>query len=948
MKPGGPGRCLALSAAWLGLVAGLPIRAAGTAEAEPLDRCEEMVRSDPGDYRSYACFWGTGRAEGSLDEAARRLSRLLDRQPDNPYPSAYLARIEADLGRPESAEEHYRRAADGYRRAGIAIAEAYLRMDFSFFLAVHEGRVDEAEAELARVRSLLELIDDPMLPAWLATREAVVANKRLEFGRALRLLRGAEPTIFPDGPWVLRQIWLSYMGYTARALGRLDDAALAWEREAGLLRSAGRYYEEAIPRRNLALLAILRGERPERCRILAREALETAERGKNLRIAAISHADLSALSDGPESLAHARAALAIGRRIGHFEATVAGLQSVALALADSDPAAALAAIDEGIELSERHRDLFRLLQSRLARASILRRTAPREVALRESVLALDAVEATRGLQPDPEIRARFFGVWTNAYYELATYLLEPPSREGVSGRAESDPVAEAFGIMERMRARALLDELDAVRASEGRRSTPEIDDRRRELLREIAGAQRRLFDPAVDGRARDGAESRLRVLEAEEAELREAAGRLDPRLAAFGAPDLASLEDIRRALDRDQLMLLFHLPSEGERRSAKPWLLAVTADRALVYPLPPASRLAPAIRLLGGLLERRGRFSVAGEVRLWRDLLSGAFRDLGPGIGRLVIVPDGPLYLLPFSALRSGPGEPPLGTRLEISIVPSASVWLHLRAPDRHEKPGGALVLADPEPASGGASSLERPAEASPPRPATPRSLPFARQEARTIRRRLGARASILLGPEASESAFKETDLSRFGIVHFAAHAVVDLDDPARSGIVLVPGEASEDGLLQMRDLYDLRLGGQLVVLSACRTAGGPVVSGEGPMSLARPFFLAGAPTVVGSLRPLRDRAAAVLFDRFYARLAEGASVGGAMAGARHDLFLRGAPPATWSGLVVLGDGDLVPFPGGLGRPLHPIPLRALLAAATLLGLALLILQRLPRRYDRA
>lgn len=947
MSRGVPLRRLSLSAAWVGLIWSCPLRGAGADEPGLLDRCEELVRSAPEDYRSYACFWGAARADGSMEEAARRLARLLDRQPDDPYASAYLARIEADLGRPDSAEEHYRRATEGYARAGNATAEAYLRMDFSFFLAVHQGRVDEAEAELARVRSLLERIDDPMLPAWLATREAVVANKRLEFGRALRLLRGAEPAIFPDGPWVLRQIWLSYMGYTSRALGRLDDAARAWEREADLLRSGGRFYEEAIPRRNLALLATLRGERAERCLALVEEALETAERGKNLRIAAASHADLSSLTYGPESLEHARAALAIGRRIEHFEATVGGLQSLALALADSDPAGALAAIDESIELAERHQDLFRLLQARLARTRILRLVAPREVALRESLLALDTVESTRGLQPDPEIRVRFFSVWTDAYYELATYLLGAPTSSGDGRPPEGNPIAEAFAIMERMRARTLLDELEAARAGGGLQPAPEIVERRRKLLREISLVQRHLFDPALDDQDRALAASRLRSLETEEARLRESLGRLDPVLAAVSRPNLASLDEIRARLAPDQLMLLFHLPPEGVRRTAKPWLLAITADEARVHPLPPASRLTPAVGLLEGLFGRPEEAWVQGSARLYRDLLRQALRDLGTGVERLVIVPDGPLHLLPFATLRPGPDEAPLGARLEISVVPSATVWLRLRERGGAQGSRAALVLADPEEIAGGAIASERPADLPPPRAMEPGALPFARQEAQTIRRRLGGRSLILVGAEATESAFKTADLSRFGVVHLAAHAIVDLDEPRRSGILLAPGADSEDGLLQVRDLYDLRLKGQLVVLSACRTAGGPLVSGEGPMNLARPFFLAGASTVVGSLRPLRDRAAAGLFDRFYSHLAAGCSVAGAMAAARRDLLQRGTSAGAWANLVVLGDGDLVPFPGGLRPPLRWTSRPIQIAVVVAVGLALLVLMRIrpPRRH---
>jgi CHAT domain-containing protein len=118
---------------------------------------------------------------------------------------------------------------------------------------------------------------------------------------------------------------------------------------------------------------------------------------------------------------------------------------------------------------------------------------------------------------------------------------------------------------------------------------------------------------------------------------------------------------------------------------------------------------------------------------------------------------------------------------------------------------------------------------------------------------------------------------------------------------------------LQSREIADLPLEGRVVVLSACRTAGGSVLRGEGVLSLARAFFQAGAPAVVGSLWPLRDDEAAALFSAFYDELARGKSLGAALRGAQRSAVARGLPAAAWAGLVVMGDPSRVPFPGGAG-----------------------------------
>ena len=100
-------------------------------------------------------------------------------------------------------------------------------------------------------------------------------------------------------------------------------------------------------------------------------------------------------------------------------------------------------------------------------------------------------------------------------------------------------------------------------------------------------------------------------------------------------------------------------------------------------------------------------------------------------------------------------------------------------------------------------------------------------------------------------------------------------------------------------------------MLSACSSNTGAMLRGEGVMSLARAFFQAGAHTVVASLWRLRDDEAADLFDRFYRHLGRGRSVAAALQAAQRDMIRDGAPAAAWAGLVVLGDGDLVPLPGG-------------------------------------
>jgi CHAT domain-containing protein len=320
--------------------------------------------------------------------------------------------------------------------------------------------------------------------------------------------------------------------------------------------------------------------------------------------------------------------------------------------------------------------------------------------------------------------------------------------------------------------------------------------------------------------------------------------------------------------------------------------------------------------------------------------MAGPLSDLGGEISRLVIIPDGALHRLPFGALRGGPSREPLAVRYEISLIPSASLWAHWKRTAPAELGPAVLALADP--AIPGMESAQPAAErfASLTDGVRLGRRPHARDEARAVVRRIGGESRLLTGDEASERFLKETDLIQFGVLHFATHAVVDDREPQRSAIVLAPGSPEEDGLLQLREIVAMDLAGQIVVLSACSSVSGELTAGEGVVGLARGLFQAGARAVVGSLWPLRDDEAAILVEALAGELSRGASIGTALTAARRDRIAAGAPSAAWAGLVVLGDADLAPLPGGR-EPQTNWPLWGSLGLlAALLGLGWLLLAR--------
>jgi hypothetical protein len=204
----------------------------------------------------------------------------------------------------------------------------------------------------------------------------------------------------------------------------------------------------------------------------------------------------------------------------------------------------------------------------------------------------------------------------------------------------------------------------------------------------------------------------------------------------------------------------------------------------------------------------------------------------------------------------------------------------------------------------------------------------------------LGPGGALRLGPEASERWIKTSDLRPWGVMHFATHAVVDETEPERSALVLAAGHPEEDGLLQPREIAGLDLAGKVVLLSACRTASGEVLQGEGTLGLVRAFFRAGALAVVASPWPLGDLEARKLIDELSDRLASGLSLEHALAGAKKARQQAGAPAVAWAGLQLHGDGSVtVSAPSTVRRWSSTAGLGVLGLALLLVGAAGLVLR---------
>jgi len=442
---------------------------------------------------------------------------------------------------------------------------------------------------------------------------------------------------------------------------------------------------------------------------------------------------------------------------------------------------------------------------------------------------------------------------------------------------------QAFETAERARARTLLDLLSEARAGLRQGVDPELMSRERILTARLQAKIERQIQLLVaggDSAAADAVAAEIRQANDEYQQLEAKILSASPRYANFAEQDPLTLSRLQREyIDPDALLLEY---APGEQRSFL-WAVSRTSFRS--YVLPGRSTL--------DALSERARESIrsttdrelaksapAALQALSRAVLGPAARELGTK--RLLIVTSGSLQFVPFSALPS-PANPaePLIVSHEIVNLPSASTIAFLRRTEGKRSSKLVAVVADPvfaadDPRVRGNPETARPDITLENRTRAPAVFGRTTFDRLTFTRREGENILALAPPGAVFSAF-DFDASRatvlsgalrdYKYVHIASHGLVNPFHPELPSIVLSlvdrAGRA-RDGFLDATDIYNLKLNADLVVLSACQTALGKDVRGEGVVGLTRAFMYAGSSAVVASLWTVPDRSTAELMREFY------------------------------------------------------------------------------------
>ena len=512
--------------------------------------------------------------------------------------------------------------------------------------------------------------------------------------------------------------------------------------------------------------------------------------------------------------------------------------------------------------------------------------------------ALQITEELRAQVVSQQLRATYFAS-VQQYREFYIDLLMRLHKETPSQKL----IETAFNASETGRARSLLELLREASTEIRHDVDPNLLAREHKLAETIADkaqSQMRLLSREHTEEQAKAIAKELADLTTDYEQVQAQIRQASPQYAALVQPVPLAVDEIqRKVLDRETLLLEYSL---GEEKS---FLWAVTPDAIKTYELPNRAAIEPLARKVYELLtarnasvsketieQRRRRLDVAdaeyakAAANLSQILLGPVAAELKNK--RLLIVSDGVLQFIPFAGLPDpvSTDSQALVVNHEIVTVPSASVVALLRQETANRKPAprALAVFADPvfsdndprvsiaqlahsKPAEkdSGADVLRSMTESG---LTGLRRLRFSRQEADEIAR-LALNDSKLeaVDFEANRKLATSAELGQYRVVHFATHGLINNQHPELSGIVLSLVDEKgqpQNGFLRLYDLYNLNLSADLVVLSACQTALGKEIKGEGLVGLTRGFMYAGAPRVVASLWQIDDRASAEFMKRFY------------------------------------------------------------------------------------
>lgn len=820
-----------------------------------------------------------------------------------------LAALHDQAERLDSAHHEFQLAAAAAARDGdLALQSSALQRIGNLYM--QRGQSDSAVAYLdaaiglARYAGDSALLGDNLLQ--LAMERRISGRFALAAGHVEEALRAHRAVNNREGEAAALEELGRYFDRTARR----DSAVVRLNEALAIRRSLGDQQREVA---TLLLLAqALRWRHPDEFRALADSARAVYQGAHALaqatgrpRVQASVATSLAAFHDRSgmkdSARAYAREALVLARRTGDVLGESNAFRLIGVSFGSVQPDSALAYLDSALVVAERvgavthqrtiHADAGELLLG-ATDASGARRVAE-GIARLQRALEL----ARRTAQPLDVSRAlQFIGhahklaeparwIEAAAYYDSSWAVLD-----GMREQAGSDAARIAFAEEHGNASR----HLSAAWTQVARQTGAQAD-----LRRALAAAER--------GRARALLDLRGSAAQALVSGPLDAVA--DTLLRRIRRPGTAALTyfvgadtTVATLLRPTGMIVAYTIPASSDSVVAMVATLrrALDVDSAAVRAAPIALETPsdPVSRGLGlGAASSPGAPSVAASLARVSDyVIPAALRQalIEDAVSELVIVPDGPLAVVPFAALPFDSAGTPLGIGLRLRLAPSLVVLADAEARSTPSAAGATIVVGNPAmPLVEGADGVRVQLS----------DLPGAGAEAAQVAQALGSR--VRMGDAASEAAIRLA-LPSAAIVHLATHGYAFASEHRvrDSFVALAPG-SGHDGLLTVGEVLDevAPLQADLIVLSACQTALGSSTNTEGTVGLQRAFLARGARSLLVSLWSVDDAVTQRMMVRFYHHWLAGASKAEALRRAQADIRATHPNPRYWAAFQLVGAG---------------------------------------------
>lgn len=749
--------------------------------------------------------------------------------------------------------------------------------------------------------------------------------------------------------------FLLSLGYTYEALGDLEDALDQYQQALEKYRVAGNVAGEAQTSQYLGDIYRQLGQH-EQAREYYLKCLDISRRNNNRTLEALvlNSMGLSAqaLGEMKDALDNFNQALSIYQRAKSRRAESITLNNLGdLFKTQGDRAKALSYYNRALPLAQETGDRALEVMSRGHVAQLELDDGHYSEARSQLEASLKIIESLRAKVVSPDLRSSYMAL-VREHYELYIDVLMQMHKE----HPEQGLDVAALKVSEQARARSLLDLLTEGHANIRQGISPALLEQEQSLqskLDKLAAKQMQLLGDHHSAEQAAALDKEIRDLNGEYEQLETRIREQSPRYAALTQPQPLDVEEVRRRVLDDKTLLLEYVL--GHERS---YLWVIGNSEVSSYELPSGAQIEESARHVYQLLlayqPAPGETAAQREARLaqadgqyWSQaaalsqlILEPAARQLADK--RLLVVADGALQYIPFGALpipaqgsqnvatANSMAEPkPLMLEHEIVSLPSITTLAVVRreVENRQPSPKAVAVFADPvfekddprvQQAAGANASGATPQAAELQQalrdidPTQGKSLPRllnSRAEAEKIMSLVPSGVGFkALGFEATRTRAVNLDLGQYQIVHFATHGILNSKHPELSGVVLSLMDETgspQDGFLRLRDIYNLSLPVELVVLSACNTGLGKDVRGEGLVGLTRGFMYAGASSVVASLWKVDDAATSELMGRFYQELLrDGRTPAAALREAQSAMWKqkRWRAPYFWAGFVLQGE----------------------------------------------